>query len=92
VKALLMSDDLRVEPVTTDDAELAARQWPRGEGRSLADRLCLALGERLDAEVLTADTHWGTADRIRHIRWCRPGRGGRRRGLHQPCPPRPPSR
>ena len=68
VKALLMSYDLRVEPVTPADAELAAQQWRRGEGRSLADRLCLALGERLDADILTADTHWGTANRIRQIR------------------------
>jgi PIN domain nuclease of toxin-antitoxin system len=68
VKALLMSYELQVEPVTSADAELAAQRWHRGEGRSLADRLCLALGERLDADVLTADTHWGTAGRIRQIR------------------------
>lgn len=68
VKALLMSYGLRVEPVTPADAELAARRWRRGEGRSLADRLCLALGERLDAQILTADTHWRTANRIRQIR------------------------
>ena len=67
VKALLMSYDLQVEPVTSADAELAARRWRRGEGRSLADRLCLALGERLDADILTADTHWGTTNRIRQI-------------------------
>ena len=68
VKALLESYTLRVEPVTADDGELAARQWRRGARRPLADRLCLALGERLDAEVLTADTEWGTAGRIRQIR------------------------
>ena len=68
VKALLMSYDLQVEPVTSADAELAAQRWLRGEGRSLADRLCLALGERLDADILTADAHWGTANRIRQIR------------------------
>ena len=62
VKALLMSYDLRVEPVTSADAELAARRWRRGEERSLADRLCLALGERLDAQILTDDTHWGTSE------------------------------
>ena len=68
VTALLESYTLRVEPVTADDGELAARQWRRGARRSLADRLCLALGERLDAEVLTADSEWGTAGRIRQIR------------------------
>lgn len=68
VTALLESYALRVEPVTADDGELAARQWRRGARRSLADRLCLALGERLDAEVLTANAEWGTAGRIRQIR------------------------
>jgi PIN domain nuclease of toxin-antitoxin system len=68
VKALLESYDLVVEPVTVDDGELAAARWRRGDGRSLADRLCLALGERLDADVLTADTDWGSTGRIRQIR------------------------
>jgi PIN domain nuclease of toxin-antitoxin system len=68
VKALLESYDLRIEPVTADDGELAARRWRRGEGRSLADRLCLALGDRLDADVLTADAEWATGGRIRQIR------------------------
>jgi PIN domain nuclease of toxin-antitoxin system len=34
----------------------------------LADRLCLALGERLDADVWTADQAWGMGTRIRQIR------------------------
>lgn len=67
-RALLASYDVRVEPVIRDDAEWAARRWRRGEGLSLADRLCLALGERLDAEVLTADKSWGDAGRIIQIR------------------------
>jgi PIN domain nuclease of toxin-antitoxin system len=68
VKALLESYDLEVEPVTAHDGELAAARWRRGDGLSLADRLCLALGERLDADVLTADASWGSAGRIRQIR------------------------
>lgn len=68
VRALLLSYGIRVEPVTGDDAEWAARRWKRGEGLSLADRLCLALAERSDAEVLTADGAWGTAGRVRQIR------------------------
>jgi ribonuclease VapC len=68
VRALLVSYDVDVEPVTVDDAEWAASRWRAGEGLSLADRLCLALGERVDAEVLTADATWGTAGRIRQIR------------------------
>jgi PIN domain nuclease of toxin-antitoxin system len=69
VRALLASyDNLRVEPVVVDDAEWAARRWRRGEGLSLADRLCLALAERVDADVLTADASWGSEGRVRQIR------------------------
>ena len=67
-RALLASYGLVVEPVIAADAEWAASRWTRGEGLSLADRLCLALGERLDADVLTADLAWGTTGRIRQIR------------------------
>ncbi len=68
VRALLVSYDIAVEPVLEGDAEWAARRWRRGEGLSLADRLCLALGERLDVEVLTADATWGSSGRVRQIR------------------------
>ena len=68
VRSLLVAHRVRVEPVELDDAEWAARSWQRGEDLSLADRLCLALGERLDGEVLTADAAWGDAGRIRQIR------------------------
>ena len=68
VRALLISYGIRVEVVTGEDAEWAARRWKRGEGLSLADRLCLALGERADADVLTADLAWGTAGRVTQIR------------------------
>jgi PIN domain nuclease of toxin-antitoxin system len=68
VRALLVSYDLIVEPVSIDDAESAARRWRRGDGLSLADRLCLAVGDRLDADVLTADASWGSRDRIHQIR------------------------
>lgn len=65
---LLRSYGLAIEPVTAADAEWAARRWKRGEGFSLGDRLCLALGERLDAVVWTADRQWGAGGRIRQIR------------------------
>ncbi len=68
VRALLASYDLVVEPVWAEDGEWAARRWRRGEGLSLADRLCLALGERAAAEVLTADGAWGDGGRVRQIR------------------------
>lgn len=68
VRALLLSYDLVVEPVTATDAEVAARMWRRGSGLSMADRLCLALAERLDLAVLTTDRDWGAGGRIRQIR------------------------
>ncbi|HEX4867128.1 MAG TPA: PIN domain-containing protein [Acidimicrobiales bacterium] len=68
VRALLLSYPVTVEPVVVDDAEWAARRWRSGEGLSLADRLCLALAERIDASVLTADRGWGTDGRVRQIR------------------------
>jgi ribonuclease VapC len=68
VRALLESYQLVVEPVLVDDAEWAAHRWKPGEGLSLADRLCLALGARLDATILTADATWGTDAPIRQIR------------------------
>ncbi len=67
-RALLLSYDLEVAPVLAVDAEWAARRWRRGEGLSLADRLCLALAERNDADAWTADTSWQDLDRARQIR------------------------
>lgn len=67
-RALLLSYELEIDAVTPSDAEWAARRWRRGEGLSMADRLCLALGERLDAVVWTADTVWGSSGRIQQIR------------------------
>jgi ribonuclease VapC len=67
-RSLLAVYGLEVEPVSASDAEWAARRWVRDEGLSLADRLCLALGDRLDADVLTADHRWGSSGRIRQIR------------------------
>lgn len=67
-RALLGSHDLEVLAVSIDDAEWAAARWRAGEGLSLADRLCLALGARLQTDVLTADRRWGEAGRIRQIR------------------------
>jgi PIN domain nuclease of toxin-antitoxin system len=67
-RSLMAVYGLEVEPVTASDAEWAASRWVRDEGLSLADRLCLALGDRLDADVLTADRTWGTGGRISQIR------------------------
>ena len=68
VRALLVSYNLSVEAVVEDDAEWAASRWRRREGLSLADRLCLALSERLDVDVWTTDTSWGSAGRVHQLR------------------------
>ncbi|MGQ0845259.1 MAG: PIN domain-containing protein [Sporichthyaceae bacterium] len=67
-RAALLAHGVRVEPVLAADAEWAALRWRPNEGLSLGDRLCLALGERLGAEVLTADGRWGAAPPVRQIR------------------------
>ncbi len=67
-RSLLVSFGVQVESVTVTDAEWAARRWVHGEGLSLADRLCMALGDRLDADIWTADQAWGSSGRIRQIR------------------------
>ncbi len=67
-RALLQSFNLVVEPVTEVDAEWAAARWQRGAGLSLGDRLCLAVAQRLDATVLTADKAWGARGKIKQIR------------------------
>lgn len=65
---LLHSYGLTIEPVSQQDAEVAASLWQRGSGLSLADRLCLALGERLSVPVLTADKAWGKSEQVHQIR------------------------
>lgn len=67
-KFLLERQLVTVVPVTRDDAEWAARRYVRGEGLSLADRLCMALAMRLDLALLTADKAWGADSHIRQIR------------------------
>ncbi|GIG23043.1 hypothetical protein Cch01nite_37670 [Cellulomonas chitinilytica] len=67
-RALLLSYGLQVVDATADDAEWAATRWRRGEGLSLADRFCLALGARLGGTVWTADTAWASDGNISQIR------------------------
>jgi len=66
--SLLETWGVRTEPVTRADATLAASLKRRLPHLSLGDRLCLALSERLDAEVFTADRAWGDEGRVRQIR------------------------
>jgi ribonuclease VapC len=67
-RALLFSYGVQVEPVQPADAERAAALWRAGSGLSLADRLCLATGSRLNAHVWTADSAWGRSERLSQIR------------------------
>jgi ribonuclease VapC len=67
-KSILGALNVRVEPVTIVDAELAAGLWKAGNGLSLGDRLCLATAQRLNAIVVTADTAWGSSADINQIR------------------------
>jgi PIN domain nuclease of toxin-antitoxin system len=67
-RALLFAWRFSVEPVTIEDAEWAAKRWKKDEGLSIADRLCLALGHRLNATVLTADSAGGESGLIQQIR------------------------
>lgn len=62
VGRLLASFGLAVADVTRVDAEVAATLWNRRRPLSLADRLCLALGIRMDADVVTADAAWTSVD------------------------------
>ncbi|MBA2608603.1 MAG: type II toxin-antitoxin system VapC family toxin [Actinobacteria bacterium] len=48
--------------VDRDDAELAASLWEPGNGLSLADRFCIAVGRRLDLPVWTCDRAWAGVD------------------------------
>lgn len=66
--ALLASYGLVPLDASRRDAERAAVMWRRGSGLSLADRFCLALAARLDVPALTADSAWGSSERVRQIR------------------------
>lgn len=67
-RAVLLSYGLTIEPVSEADAEVGASLWTRGAGLSLADRLCLALAQRLGALAVTADTAWRDRDGTHIIR------------------------
>lgn len=68
VRALIEGYGTSIEPVTQADAEMAAGMWAPGSPLSLGDRLCLALAQRLEVQVLTADRAWGESEGIVQIR------------------------
>ena len=71
VGRLLASFGLDVVDVTRADAEGAAEMSIAGAGLSLGDRLCLALGMRLNLAVATTDERWmsvSTGPEVRLVR------------------------
>jgi ribonuclease VapC len=68
VEAILSARGVSVEPVTRDDARLAAQLRSSSPTLSLGDRLCLALAARRGEPVLTADRAWGVNSTVVQIR------------------------
>ena len=66
--AILVARGVTVEPVTKADGHRAAAVKAEQPSLSLGDRLCLALGKRLGADVMTADRDWGKRPGIIQIR------------------------
>jgi len=62
--AAVSTMDLRLVPFDEPQARAAARLrfGTRHAGLSLADRACLALGDRLGCPVVTADRIWASLD------------------------------
>ena len=60
VRALVEDLPLEVVPFTAEDAKTTGllRTSTKLLGLSLGDRACLALGQRLEAHILTADRAW----------------------------------
>jgi len=65
----LLGAGLGIVSVEVDDAVRAARLWVQHRDLSMGDRLCLAIADRLDATILTADHAWQPAsNRVQLIR------------------------
>lgn len=63
-EAALIGHGLAILAVDEADAVEAGRMWSAHPALSLGDRLCLAVGERLGATILTADREWAAASSL----------------------------
>ncbi|MCL2788433.1 MAG: PIN domain-containing protein [Micrococcales bacterium] len=57
-ESALIGKGLGIVPIETVDAVEAGRMWATHPALSLGDRLCLSVGQRLGATILTADRQW----------------------------------
>jgi ribonuclease VapC len=64
VARLLASFGVTVVEVTREDAETAAALWRAPVPLSLGDRLCLALGMRMQLPIATADSGWADEEGV----------------------------
>ncbi len=64
IKTSLKALGLTIIQFTEEDAQLCATLWSscNNLGLSLADRACLATGQRLQSKVITADRVWGNLE------------------------------
>jgi ribonuclease VapC len=67
-RALLLGFGLSIEPATREDGEAAALLWTGNSSLSLADRICLALGSRLGARIITCDRAWEGLPEVELVR------------------------
>ncbi len=63
VRKFVADFGIRIEPLTAEVAERAARLRSRQRGLRLPDALVLATGDALDAHVLTCDRTWARLSR-----------------------------
>ena len=63
----LIGHGLTLLAIDESDAVEAGRMWAKHPSLSLGDRLCLAVGERLGAAILTADGEWAAVSPLVHL-------------------------
>lgn len=68
LRVILEGAGLTIAVFDAEDAGVAAELWRAGEGFSLADRACLALGIKLGAAVWTTDRYWASVETGAEVR------------------------